>query len=67
MHPPLVVLMRMVLRDFAYGDCVVPAGELALVSPAVSHRLPEVFRDPDRYDPDGSARRARRTGWRSTA
>jgi sterol 14alpha-demethylase len=52
MHPPLVVLMRKVLRDFAYGDCVVPAGELALVSPAVSHRLPEVFRDADRYDPD---------------
>ena len=52
MHPPLVVLMRKILRDFAYGDCVVPAGELALVSPAVSHRLPEVFRDADRYDPD---------------
>jgi sterol 14-demethylase len=23
-----------------------------MVSPAVSHRLPEVFTDPDRYDPD---------------
>ena len=52
MHPPLVVLMRKILRDFTYGDCVVPAGELALVSPAVSHRLSEVFRDADRYDPD---------------
>ena len=31
---------------------MVPAGELALVSPALSHRLPEVFRDADRYDPD---------------
>lgn len=52
MHPPLVVLMRKVLRDFACGECVVPAGELALVSPALSHRLPDVFRDADRYDPD---------------
>jgi sterol 14-demethylase len=52
MHPPLVVLMRKVLRDFAYGAYVVPAGELALVSPGLSHRLPEVFRDADRYDPD---------------
>ena len=64
MHPPLVVLMRKILRDFAYGDCVVPAGELALVSPAVSHRLPEVFRDADRYDPDrfGPARQEDRRG-----
>jgi sterol 14-demethylase len=52
MHPPLVMLMRKVLRDFEHGGYVVPAGELALVSPALSHRLPAVFRDPDRYDPD---------------
>ena len=52
MHPPLVMLMRKVLRDFEHAGYVVPAGELALVSPAVSHRLPDVFRDADRYDPD---------------
>jgi sterol 14-demethylase len=52
MHPPLVMLMRKVLRDFEHGGHVVPAGELALVSPALAHRLPDVFRDPDRYDPD---------------
>ena len=52
LHPPLVMLMRKVLRDFAHGRWVVPAGELALVSPAVSHRLPDLFRDPGRYDPE---------------
>lgn len=52
MHPPLVMLMRRVVRDLAYGDYVVPAGDLAMVSPAAGHRLAEVFRDPDRYDPD---------------
>ena len=31
---------------------MVKAGGLAMVSPALSHRLPEVFADPDRYDPD---------------
>ena len=31
---------------------MVPAGGIALVSPAAAHRIPEVFRDPDRYDPD---------------
>jgi sterol 14-demethylase len=51
MRPPLVMLMRKIRRDFEYGGCVARAGGLALVSPAVAHRLPEVFADPDRYDP----------------
>jgi len=52
MRPPLVMLMRAILRDFEYGEFCAPAGGLAMVSPAVSHRIPEIFRDPDRYDPD---------------
>jgi sterol 14-demethylase len=52
MYPPLVMLMRLVLRDFEYQDRVLPAGDLAMVAPAVTHRLPHIFRDPDRYDPD---------------
>jgi len=52
MHPPLIMLMRRVVRDLAYGDWVVPAGDMAMVSPAAGHRLADVFRDPDRYDPD---------------
>ncbi len=52
MHPPLVMLMRRVLRDFECGGYVTPAGSLAMVSPAAGHRLPEVFAEPDRYDPD---------------
>jgi len=52
LHPPLIMLMRTILRDFEYGGFRLPAGWLALVSPAVSHRIPEIFRDPDRYDPD---------------
>ena len=52
MHPPLILLMRRVLRDFAVGGYVVPAGGIAMVSPAAAHRIPEVFATPDRYDPD---------------
>lgn len=52
MHPPLTLLMRRVLRELVVGDHVVPPGGIALVSPAAAHRLPEVFADPDRYDPD---------------
>jgi sterol 14-demethylase len=52
MHPPLIMLMRKVARDFEVGSYVARAGSLAMVSPALSHRLPDVFADPDRYDPD---------------
>jgi sterol 14alpha-demethylase len=52
LHPPLVMLMRKVLKDFEFAGHVVPAGDLAMVSPAVSHRIPEIFADPCRYDPD---------------
>jgi len=52
MHPPLIMLMRRVMRDFEYGGYVMPAGALAMVSPAAGHRLAGVFAEPDRYDPD---------------
>lgn len=51
LHPPLIVLMRKVRRDLHYRDFVIPAGWLAMVSPAVSHRIPEVFVNPDCFDP----------------
>ena len=52
MHPPLVMLMRRIVRDFEYGGYLASAGGLAMVSPAAAHRLPQVFAGPDRYDPD---------------
>jgi sterol 14-demethylase len=52
LHPPLILLMRKILSDFGYRNYRIPAGWLAMVSPGVSHRIPEVFADPDRFDPD---------------
>jgi len=52
MYPPLVMLMRVILRDLEYQGQVLPAGDLAMVAPAVTHRLPHIFADPERYDPD---------------
>jgi sterol 14-demethylase len=51
LYPPLVVLMRMVMSEFIYDRYRVPPGSLIMISPGVSHRLPEVFNDPDSYDP----------------
>ncbi len=52
LHPPLIMLIRKVLKPLRYGDHVVPAGAMAMVSPAVSHRLPHLFADPERFNPD---------------
>ncbi len=52
LHPPLIILIRKVLKPLQYRDVEVPAGTMAIVSPAVSHRLPEVFADPNRFHPD---------------
>jgi sterol 14-demethylase len=51
LHPPLVILMRGVLEDFTVEGVTIPAGKLVAISPAVSHRIPELFRDPTRFDP----------------
>ena len=52
LHPPLILLIRKALKPLYYGDYVVPAGALAMVSPAVSHRLPHLFADPERFAPE---------------
>jgi sterol 14-demethylase len=52
LHPPLVILMRGVLRDFDAAGFRIPAGKLVAISPAVAHSLPEVFPDPERFDPE---------------
>ena len=51
LHPPLVTLMRHVRKDFEYKGCVIPAGDTIVISPYVSHRIPEIFPDPERFDP----------------
>jgi len=52
LHPPLVLLMRKVMKDFEYKQWTVPAGHLVAASPAVSNRMPEYFPDPDQYLPE---------------
>lgn len=52
MHPPLFMLVRVVRQPFAFKGYHVPVGTWILVSPTVSHRIPEVFRDPDTFDPE---------------
>ena len=52
LHPPLILLIRKALKPLYYGDYVVPAGAMAVVSPSVSHRLPTLFAEPERFAPE---------------
>jgi len=52
LHPPLILLIRKVLQPLQYKDHVVSPGTLAMVSPAVSHRLPDLFENPNEFVPE---------------
>ncbi|PRQ03785.1 cytochrome P450 [Enhygromyxa salina] len=51
MYPPIVVMMRKVVNDFSFGGYDIPHGSMIFASPTVSHYMPEVFPEPERFDP----------------
>lgn len=52
LHPPLFMLLRAALKDWEYDGYRIARGTYLIASPTVTHRIPELFRDPDRFDPD---------------
>ncbi len=52
LHPPLIFLIRQVAKDFVYKNFIVKAGKYVCVSPRVSHRIAEIFPNPEQFDPD---------------
>lgn len=52
LHPHAYVLLRAAREDLSIDGFAVPRGALVLVSPAVAHRLPDLFPEPHRYEPE---------------
>ncbi len=52
LHPPLIFLIRKVMKDFHFKGYTVKAGKYVCASPRVSHRIAEVFPDPEKFDPE---------------
>lgn len=52
MYPPIIVVMREVLRGFEYDGYRIDEGSMVMASPALAHRIPEVFENPNRFDPE---------------
>jgi len=52
LYPPTWVTARMPLRDDEIGGYRISPGAIVLLSPFVTHRHPEFWEDPDRFDPE---------------
>jgi cytochrome P450 len=52
LYPPAVMSARKVATDFSFEGQRVPRGTVVLYSPYVTHRLPQVWPDPERFRPE---------------
>jgi pentalenene oxygenase len=52
MYPPAWSLPRTASTDTSLGGHPIPAGTILVWSPYLSHHLPDVYPNPDRFDPD---------------
>jgi sterol 14alpha-demethylase len=51
LHPPLIILMRVVAEEIELAGHRLPPGTMVASSPRVSNRIAEDFPEPDRFDP----------------
>jgi sterol 14-demethylase len=51
LHPPLILVLRVVKEELEVEGYAVAPGKLVGASPAVSNRIPEDFPDPDAFVP----------------
>ncbi len=51
LHPPLIILMRVVAEQIELAGHTIPVGTVVAASPRVSNRLASDFPDPDAFDP----------------
>jgi len=49
--PPVPSLPRRALKDFEFGGYRIPAGASVSVSPAFTHHMPDIWPEPQRFDP----------------
>jgi retinoid hydroxylase len=52
LYPPAHALSRAVVEDIEFGGYVIPAGWYVLIFPSMTHQLPEIYQQPESFDPD---------------
>src|ERR1700722_5808411 len=67
MKPPVPSLPRRATRDFSFSGYAIPAGTLVGINPLFTHHMPEIWPDPERFDPmrftDEAQRNRHRFAW----
>ena len=51
LYSPVINVPRGVVKDFEFAGYTIPAGSAVRLSLAGGHRLPQVFAEPERFDP----------------
>lgn len=57
LHPPIIMMMRRVLQDVQFKGFTIAKGTLVSVSPILSHHLPHLWSNPEKFDPDRHGKR----------
>jgi retinoid hydroxylase len=52
LYPPAHALSRAVVEDIEFAGYNIPAGWYIVIFPSMTHRMPEIYQDPDQFDPD---------------
>ena len=52
LYPPIVVMLRYVQNNLEYKGYSIPKGDIVVACPPISHRMPEIYADPEAFDPD---------------
>jgi cytochrome P450 len=67
MKPPVPSMPRRAVRDFSFMGYAIPAGTLIGINTLFSHHMPEIWPDPDTFDPlrftDEAQRARHRFAW----
>ena len=51
LNAPVPAIPRRAVKEFVFRNHHIPAGTQVGVNPMLTHRLPEIWPDPDRFDP----------------
>lgn len=52
LNPPIIFLMRKAVVDYSYKDFAIPAGDTLFVPIFLNHRLPSIYAEPNKFDPE---------------
>ena len=61
MKPPVPSIPRRATRDFSFKGYAIPAGTMVGINPLFTHHMPEIWPDPESFDPMRFSDEAQRT------